>query len=209
MSKVLYVQSSPRRRDSYSISVADAFIEAYQLKNPGDEVQTVNLFDRELVPFDGNTLQGKYNILHGRPYTEAEKTAWREVEAEIEAFMAADKYVLAVPMWNFSIPYRLKHYIDILVQPAYTFSYSPETGFSGLVPDKPVFIAYARGNAYPAGSAMAAMDLQRPYIETVLKFIGLTDLRSVILEPSLSDPDKAAQLQKDAIEEARNLAQDF
>ena len=209
MSEVLYIQSSPRRRESYSISVADAFVDSYRSKNPADEVRLRNLFDTNLVTFDGNTLQGKYNILHGRDYTAEEKAAWQAVEAEIEAFVAADKYVLAVPMWNFSIPYRLKHYFDIIVQPGYTFSYSPETGFSGLVTGKPVFIAYARGNAYPAGSEMAAMDLQRAYMEKILNFIGLTDIRSVVFEPSLADSHTVTGVQEKAITEARKLAEDF
>ena len=35
------------------------------------------------------------------------------VETLIADFTAADKYVLATPMWNFGVPYRLKHYIDL------------------------------------------------------------------------------------------------
>jgi FMN-dependent NADH-azoreductase len=35
-----------------------------------------------------------------------------------EAFLkSADAYLISVPMWNFSIPYMLKHYIDIVIQP--------------------------------------------------------------------------------------------
>ena len=54
-------------------------------------------------------------------------------------------------MWNFSIPYRLKHYLDIIIQPTYTFSYTPETSYQGLVTGKPIFIAYARGGAISDG----------------------------------------------------------
>ena len=39
---------------------------------------------------------------------------------------SADKYVPAIPMWNFGIPYRLKQNINILVQPGYTFSYNAD-----------------------------------------------------------------------------------
>jgi FMN-dependent NADH-azoreductase len=209
MSKLLYIQSSPRRSQSYSIAVANAFIETYRQANPGDEVTTINLFDKDLVAFDGNTLQGKYNLLHGKDYTPEEKAAWEAVEAEIEAFKYADKYVLAVPMWNFSIPYRLKHYIDIIVQPGYTFSYSPEEGFSGLVTGKPVFYAGARGNAYPAGSETAIMDMQTEYLDKILNFIGFTDIQSVLVEPTLSAPDEIAELQDQAIHKAREIAKAF
>jgi hypothetical protein len=80
---------------------------------------------------------------------------------------SADKYVLSLPMWNFSIPYRLKQYIDILVQPGYTFSVG-ENGYEGLVKNKPVLVVYARGGAFPEGSGMEAFDMQKKYMELLL-----------------------------------------
>ena len=132
MSKLLYIQASPRGQRSHSVTVADAFIEAYEKKHPDDEVDILNVFDETIPNFDGPVVQAKYTILHGKPHTEAEQKVWKDIEKVIEQFTSADKYVLAVPMWNFSIPYRLKQYIDILVQPGYTFSYSPEAGSDSL-----------------------------------------------------------------------------
>jgi len=117
MAKVLYIQASPRGERSYSTAAAEAFLASYREANPNDEIITINLFTKELPPFDGNALQAKYNIMHGEEHSEQDRAAWRAVEAIIEEFKAADKYVLSIPMWNFGIPYRLKHYIDILVQP--------------------------------------------------------------------------------------------
>ena len=57
-----------------------------------------------------------------------------------EHFKSADKYVFSLPMWNFGIPYKLKHFIDVLVQPGLTFSFSPETGYKGLVTGKPAVV---------------------------------------------------------------------
>ena len=44
MSNLLYIQASPRGDQSYSISVADAFIDAYRAAHPDDSVTTLNLF---------------------------------------------------------------------------------------------------------------------------------------------------------------------
>ena len=79
---------------------------------------------------------------------------WKGVERVIEAFKSADKYVFSVPMWNFGIPWRLKQYIDILVQPGSTFRYDEE-GYRGLVTGKRAFLAYARGGEYGAPEAAA------------------------------------------------------
>jgi len=210
MSKVLYIQASPRGERSRSIAVADAFIESYRQTHPGDEIATLNVCTAKLPAFDGLALQAKYTILHGKEHTPEELEAWKAVEAVIEQFKSADKFVLAVPMWNFGIPYRLKQFIDLIVQPGYTFSYSPEEGYQGLVTAKPVFIAYARGGEYPEGSGAEAFDFQKKYLETILGFIGLTDIRSVVVQPTLmGGPDVAAEKQAEAVARARDLAKTF
>ncbi|HUT84127.1 MAG TPA: NAD(P)H-dependent oxidoreductase, partial [Thermodesulfobacteriota bacterium] len=167
MSKLLYIQASPRGQRSHCITVADAFIEAYKQKRPDDEIVTLNVFEASIPSFDGLTVHAKYTILHGRSHSNEELEVWKNVEKVIEQFTSADKYVLAVPMWNFSIPYRLKQYIDLLVQPGYTFTYSEDKGYEGLIVGKPLLAVYARGGEYPAGSEAEAFDLQKKYVELI------------------------------------------
>ncbi len=209
MSKVLYLQASPRAGRSHARAVADAFIKAYRKANPNDEIETLDLFKADIPAFDGLAVQAKYTILHGKEHSPEELEAWRAVEALIERFTAADKYVLAVPMWNFGIPYRLKHYLDNLIQPGYTFSFSPEEGYAGLVTGKPAFVAYARGGEYSKGPA-AAMDHQKNYLEMILGFIGITDIRSVVVEPTLmGGPDMAGGRRAEAAAQAVGIAASF
>ena len=210
MATVLYIKASPREGRSHSVAVADAFIEAYRAAHPGDAVKTLDLFKADLPAFDGLALQAKYTILHGQKHTPEELAAWRAVEAVIAEFKAADKYVLAVPMWNFGIPYRLKHYLDVLIQPGYTFSFDPEKGYTGLVTGKPVFVAYARGGEYPEGTPGEAYDFQKKYLELALGFIGFTDIKSVVVEPTLmGGPEVAAKRRAQAIAEAQEIAKGF
>ena len=53
MSRLLYIQASPRDKRSYCIGVADTFIDIYKRKNPGDEIVTLNVFDASIPNFDG------------------------------------------------------------------------------------------------------------------------------------------------------------
>jgi len=209
MSNLLYIQASPRIERSYSIAVAETFVSAYKQANPKDEVITMNLFKKDLPSFDGLTVQAKYTILHGLKHTPEELAAWKKVEEIIAEFKSADKYVMAVPMWNFGIPYRLKQYVDILVQPTYTFSFSPKEGYKGLVLGKPVFVSYSRGGAYEQGSAAEAFDLQTKYLQLILGFIGFTDIRTLIVEPTLAGPDVAKQKRDEAIAKAKEMAKAF
>ncbi len=198
MSKLLYIQSSPRGQRSHSIAVADAFVDVYRQQNPNDQIITLNLFTSDLPPFDGQLIDAKYNILHGKEPSPQQRTAWVLVESMISQFTSADKYLLAVPMWNFGIPYRLKQYIDILVQPTYTFSYSPQKGYSGLVTGKPMLVVYVRGGQYCPGSGAEALDLQSRYLECIMQFIGFTDIQSIIVEPTLMGGPEVSKTKQDA-----------
>jgi FMN-dependent NADH-azoreductase len=209
MGKLLYIKASPRGERSYSVSVGEAFVSAYKKQHPEDEVITLDLFKTEFPPFDGATIEAKYVIMHGGKHTPEQREAWRTVENIIEEFKSADKYVISTPMWNFGIPYKLKHYVDILLQPGYTFSFSPEEGYKGLIVGKPIVVVYARGGEYPPGTDFEAYDLQTKYVEMILRFIGFTDIRSLVVEPTLMNPGLAGQRRDELIGRAAELAADF
>ena len=147
MAKLLYIEASPRKERSASIEVAKAFVGEYRKTNPGDTVDTLDLWTTPLPEFNGEVIDAKYAILHGQEQTPGQKAAWKAVEAVIERFKGADKYLFSLPMWNFGIPYKLKHYIDVLVQPTYTFSFSPKEGYKGLVLGKKAAVVYASSAA--------------------------------------------------------------
>ena len=209
MAKLLYIQASPRGERSNSIAVAGAFVQAYQQAHANDRIETLNVFSADLLAFDGLVLQAKYVILHGQEHSQEELSAWKAVETVIEQFTSADKYVFAVPMWNFGIPYRLKQYIDIIVQPGYTFSFSPDEGYKGLVLGKPAFIAYARGGEY-SEPPYTTFNHQSTYLESVLGFIGFSEISSIVVEPTLmAGPDTAQQKLIQAVARAKELAEHF
>ena len=209
MAKLLYIQASPRKERSKSSQVASAFLDSYQQSHPNDKIETFNIFEADLPSFDGLKVQAKYTILHGKEHTDEERQAWDAVEKVIAHFKEADKYVISLPMWNFGIPYRLKQYIDILVQPGYTFT-ADENGYEGLVKNKPIVVVYARGGAYAAGSEYEAFDLQKKYIELVLGFMGFQNIHSIVVEPTMHGSPDDIQVMLDAsVQKARLLAADF
>ena len=210
MAKVLYIKASPRVGRSYSAAAAEAFIESYRQIHPDDEIKTVDVFDGELPAFDLEAVTAKYKIMQGEEHSPEDKQVWSEVVSVIEEFKSVDKYVIAVPMWNFSIPYRLKQYIDIIVQPGLTFTINKDGGYEGLVKNRPIFIAYARGGEYKAGTQAEAFDLQKKYLELILAFIGFSDIRSLVVEPTLAaGADVAEQRRGQAVEKARQMAEGF
>ena len=203
MSTLLHIQASPRER-SYSTKVANAFKSSYLEAHPDSKIDLFDIFAEDLPSFDGYALDAKYAILNsGKPDSE-QLEAWGVIEGVIDRVKSADAYLFSVPMWNFGIPYRLKQLFDIIIQPGYTFTVSPEEGYSGLLAGKKTVAIYARGGEYIEGTPGEAMDFQKKYLDTILGFIGLTDVVSIIAEPTLASGPDAAQ---DALKRAIATAQ--
>ena len=187
MSHLLYIQASPRGERSSSTDVANTYIDAFKAASADNTVTTLNIWDMDLPEFDGDRLNAKYSFLHGQNPSDTEAAAWQEIVSITEQFKDANCYLFSVPMWNFSIPYKLKHYIDVITQPGLTFGFDPETGFFGLVTGKPVTAIYSRGEY--SNAEAKGMDFQKPYLEMAMGFIGFREINSVIIEPTLADPD--------------------
>ena len=85
--------------------------------------------------------------------------------------------VLGVPMYNFGVPAQLKNWIDAIARAGVTFRYTAN-GPEGLLTGKKVYVALTRGGLYRNTPA----DTQVPYLETVLTFLGMDDLRFIYAE---------------------------
>jgi FMN-dependent NADH-azoreductase len=98
----------------------------------------------------------------------------------------------------------------VLVQPGYTFSYSPTEGYKGLVTGKSAVLIYARGGAYGSGTGGEKLDMQKSYMETVLGFIGFSNIKSIVIEPTLkSTPEELEKIKDAAKEQAKTISRNF
>lgn len=201
MRKLLHIEASPMGELSYSTKTAKALTEAFAAASPDHEVVENNLWDGQVPEFDFTAASGKYKIIRGLDHSAEEAEAWKAVTDAVEELKAADALLISTGMWNFSIPYKLKQYLDIIVQPGHTFTVDPEKGYQGLITGKPAVIVAARGGSYPEGTDYAAYDFQVPYLKNILGFIGFTDVRVILVENTLA-PEGADSLAA-AIREAK------
>ena len=209
MVKLLYLEASPRKDRSKSIKVAKEFLTAYSRANPSDEVETWDLWAERLPEFDGETINAKYQILHGLDHTPEQAAAWQRVTEVFNRFNSGDKFLFSLPMWNFGIPYKLKHFIDVITQPGLAFSFSPESGYTGLVSGKPAVVIYARGGEYTSAKQAKRLDFQKTYFETLLDFIGITEVQSIVIEPTLGPPADVKTVETAAMQQANLIAIDL
>ena len=211
MGRLLYVEASPRKQRSASIAVCRAFLDAYRVAHPGDTVETLDIWAIDLPAFDGAALDAKYADLAGTPMDAAQAKAWDGIHSLAAPFHAADKLLFGVPLWNFGIPYRLKQLIDLISQRNVLFSFD-EGGFGGLLKGRKAAVVYARGLDYQSAGSItpaARFDLQRPYMEMWLRFVGIEDISAITVEKTLfgADIDQAAR--QEAAHQAELLARTF
>lgn len=209
MARLLHIESSPRKDRSASIAVAHHFVDAYRGAHPHDTIETLDLWQTKLPALDAFALDAKYAVTNGQRYTDEQHHAWQSIVNVVDHFKSFDKYLFSVPMWNFGIPYVLKHYIDLVVQSGLTFDYTPGEGYKGLVTGRPAAVVYARGGAYGPGSGAEAYDKQSDYLQHVLGFIGLTNVRPIFVEPTMAGPEAREKAAAIATKQADRIARSF
>ncbi len=206
MTRLLYIEASPAGLSSTSGTVARAFLEAWREKYPEGQADTLNLWTTGMPELDRNFLSAREGIETGRPLTRNESIAWNSVREMAYRFLAADRVLLSSPMWNFGLPYRLKHYIDCLTQPTLTYTGNPEQGFQGKDPGRPAVLILSRGGSYRAGSGREPFDFQRRYLLAWLEFLGLNPVETILVEPTTGPPAQVRSVLAAATATARSVA---
>lgn len=204
--KVLHVLATPRPDQSNTLPITDAFIESLRSSNGHVEIDVVDVFNHDLPSVAGENIENKYNVMQGAAPEGDAADAWQEIEFLVDQFLAADVYVITAPMWNFSIPYALKYYIDAIVQPGYTFTYNDQGQPIGLVQGKRMVCITSRGGDYSPGSPFHPYDFQEPYLRTIFGFIGITDIDFVNAQPMSITPELRDEAIAAATDSVRALA---
>jgi FMN-dependent NADH-azoreductase len=176
---VLHIIGSPKTNLSISTRIAEAFLEGCVANDPAQKITTLDVWNADLPAFDRELAIAKLAPIVGEERTAAQIAAWARVEVVIEDFDRFDKIVLSTPMWNFALPYRLKQYIDLLVQPGISFGVDAQLQHVGLLRDRPVQLILTRSSPLPEGSPE---DFQLPYLKHIFSFIGLRDVKALVIE---------------------------
>jgi FMN-dependent NADH-azoreductase len=187
---ILQLNSSVRGAQSESIRVANAITAKLVAANPGATVKVRDLVADKHPILDEATLGALFTPADQRTPEQAARVALDD--ALIAEAQAADVIVMGAPMYNFAMPVQLKGWFDAVARAGVTFRYT-EAGQEGLLKNKKVYVAAARGGVYPAEA-----DPQVPQLVTLLNFLGLKDHTFVYSAGQAMGPDAAAKGQADA-----------
>lgn len=190
--KLLYIKGSPRGGKSKSGHVAESFLDSYRANHPEAEIDILDLWDESLPEFDGDKVAAKMTFFGEGTLEGTQKAVWEQIVTITKRFASADDYLFTVPMWNFGIPYRLKWYIDIIMQPGLLFQFDPENGYTGLLEGKRATVIFTSGGYVPGISESFGVDHHSTYFNAWLRSIGISDIIIVRYQPTLITADPIA-----------------
>ncbi len=198
MSKVLYIKANIKNEgESRTFKVSDSFVEEYKKNNPQDEVVVLDLYKEKidfLRPEDLGVVFG----------TKDENSKKHPVLKYAYQFAEADKYIIAAPMWNLSIPAILKAYIDYVSVTGITFKYTAE-GPVGLLNNKKAVHIVSRGEEY----VDVPYEMGDRYLRTILGFFGINDVETIAVENvDIMGADVQGKVE-DGIKRAKLIAEKF
>eukprot|EP01032_Pedospumella_encystans_P035190 gene35190-39804_t len=177
--KLLHIDSSILSGNSTSRLLTAETVAAWRAAHPDTTVEYLDLAVDTPSHFSADALGIKTGV-QAQP-TEAQQRENTLSEKLVSQFLAADVVVVGAPLYNFTIPSQLKAWIDRLAQAGRTFKYT-EKGPVGLAGGKTVIVAITRGGVYSTSEGGRAMEHQESYLQTVLGFFGITDVRFVRAE---------------------------
>ncbi|WP_271270318.1 FMN-dependent NADH-azoreductase [Aliamphritea hakodatensis] len=178
MARLLVINSSPAAEGSVSRRLTAALVARFSGKASDITYRDVGL--EPPAHLDAETIGAFYTPADQLTPEQQQKTRLSDqLIAELEA---ADVIVIGSPMHNFTIAGGLKAYLDQVARVGRTFQYSPETGPVGLLADKKVYVLSSRGGNYSSRSPYAELNHESTYLQTVLGFIGLTDVTFIAAE---------------------------
>jgi FMN-dependent NADH-azoreductase len=206
--KLFHLRCSPRA-GSASSAAAEAFLAKFRESRPSWDIDLQDLWRETLPEFDGAALEAKYARLGGRNFSEPERDAFAVVERMALRFSLADRVLISSPMWNFGVPYKLKQWFDLIVQPGLTFTFSPADGYRGLVKDRATIVILASGSDFVTGMNRGRVDMATPYLRDILRFVGVHSVRFVAIGPTIGSGDQVTAARAAAERRLIDLAAAF
>jgi FMN-dependent NADH-azoreductase len=194
VARLLHIACSPRA-ESASAEGARVFLERFRETRPDWHVDVMDLWREPLPELSGAIVDAKYARLQGQAFTEAERAGFAAAEQVAQRLALADRVLISTPMWNFGIPYKLKQWFDVIIQPGLTFRFDPTQGYLPLLTDRPTVVIVASGSDFVTGMSRGRIDMATPYLREALRFIGVTNVQFILIGPTTgpAEPIRAAR----------------
>jgi FMN-dependent NADH-azoreductase len=187
MKNILVIKSSPRGKSSYSSQVAEDLARRLTQDHPEASLRVRDLVESPLPTLDESLTTALRTPEEAR--TPEQRALLTQSDELFEELLAADTLVIASGMINFGVPAGLKNWLDHILRAGKAFRYTAE-GPVGLYGGRKVYLVLASGGIY-SDEARRAFDFQAPYLQSVLRFVGITDIEEIRIEGIAFGPEAA------------------
>ncbi|MGL4619075.1 FMN-dependent NADH-azoreductase [Chroococcidiopsis sp.] len=202
MASILHLDSSPRGDRSKSRKLAKKFIVAWQDLHPDDAIAYRDLRQTPVPHVTEDWIAASFTAPEALTSEMAELLKFSD--ELVDEFLAADRCVFSVPMYNFSIPSNFKAYIDQVVRVGRTFT-EEDGQVKGLANGKKVLFITSRGVEYGASSPYKGWDCQEPALRYAFQYMGVTDIQFI----HANGLDLGDEAQKRGLDEAQSKIQEL
>jgi FMN-dependent NADH-azoreductase len=180
MNSLLVINSSGRITRSITRRLTARFVAGWRSRNPRAEVMMRDVGLNPPPPVDEAWIAAAFAEDSDRAASMSKSLALSETL--IDEVVKAEAIVFGVPMYNFGLPAQLKAYFDQIVRVGRTFAFNAEAAepYRPLLSSKPVVAITSVGDgALLPGGPLAHLNFLEPHLETILAFIGLTEITFV------------------------------
>jgi FMN-dependent NADH-azoreductase len=168
--KILHLSFSSRGPASESIRLASEMLDHLFAIYPHAVLVERMLGDEPLPHIDANYALAQHLAIA----TAAHHGSIIRSEEAIRTLQEAGIVVISTPVHNLTVPSALKAWLDHVVRVRRTFDLTSD-GKKGMLHDRPVFIVVASGGRL-TGDRARQPDFLTPYLQEVLKMVGLRDV---------------------------------
>jgi FMN-dependent NADH-azoreductase len=196
--KIMHVDASAKRERSNSRALSRFFLE--RLRDEGVDIELDYLdVTVDTPPHVSEAFAiATYTPQHER--TPAMKATLAASDALCKRLLDADALLLAMPMYNWSMPSAFKAFIDSITRTGLTYVSAKDGSVEGQLSRHKVLFITTRGADLRAGTPYASMDGLTPALRAAFGFLGAADPSFVDAQP-LQFADQPARLA--ALERAR------
>jgi FMN-dependent NADH-azoreductase len=201
--RVLHIIASPRGERSRSRDVARHFLDHLE----GAEVEELDLWDTALPDLDGAMLESRYRLIHGQPVELGFEAQWAELRTRVDHLLGFDLWLFSTPMWNFGVPYRLKHYLDLIIQPTMAFTNDATGQVHAHGRDKIAVLVGAGALDIRPGAPLAALDFTLAHLAQCLGvYFGVATIHEIRAVPTFGDEQAVDEAMTEASRQAKGIA---
>ena len=201
--RLLHIAASPRGERSRSLAIAEHFLAHLD----GAEAELLDLWEADLPELDGALLESRYRLIHGEAVERGFEAHWDELRRRVDHLLSFDVWLFSTPMWNFGVPYRLKHYLDLVIQPTMAFTNDRSGAVTPHGSDKVAVLIGAGALDIRPGSPLEALDFSIAHLAQCLQvYFGVPEIHQIRAAPTFGDGATVEQAMASARAEAERVA---